>query len=99
MVAASCLLVERAPPIPAFRTRRRVWIRAVRQAPLGELPIVVFHGDVEKPPRSESVATHVDHRPVRICPVALPAGAMRMVVDLLEEPAGLAAGVDEVDVV
>ena len=50
------LVVERALPVAAFGSRRGVGIRAVREAPPGELDVVVFDGHVQIPARSRSVS-------------------------------------------
>ena len=97
MAAENGFVVQRALPIAPLRPRRRVRIRAVRQAPLGELEVVVLDGDVQVPAGAGSVAAHVEHLPLWIGPVLRAAEAARMLVDGLEKPQDLAVEVDVVD--
>ena len=91
------LVVERALAIAPLRPWCRVRIGAMRQAPLGQLHVVVLDGDVQEPPRAGSITAGVEHLPFRIGPVRRSARAERVLVNQFEKPQDLAVEVDVVD--
>ena len=69
----------------------------MRQAPLGQLHVVVLDGGVQEPSRARPIAAGVEHLPFRIGPVRGPARSERVLVDQLEKPEDLAVEMDVVD--
>ena len=84
-------LIQRVARQPRVARRRRVRIGAVRQQPVGEAQIPLFHRDLEQKPRARSVAAHVEHRPAGLLPRLAARGADRVLVHQLEPPQHLAA--------
>jgi hypothetical protein len=96
MAAIDRLVVQRALPIAAAGPRRGVRIRVVREAPLGQLDIVVLDRDVQIPAGARPVAALIEHHPLGILPVFRASDPEAVRVDRLKEPQRAAVEVDVV---
>src|SRR5258705_12735200 len=94
---AHSFLVESALRESPISRRRRVWIRTVREYPLGQLEIVFLDRDLQMPPRAGTVVPHVEHRPLRVVPVGSLTESQRRLVHQLQVPEDVAVKVDVVD--